>query len=143
MASAAAPQSMASSWRTWGKRRMREARLTKRPSAVAKGAAEVSSSSDSSVVASTWRGPTFSCTRSSAGSVSSAKSSGTRATVRYSYWAIRSSSWVRNSGYAVSRRVKVASVRRSSRHGATASTVVERASRLKSDSSPKKSPRRR
>ena len=62
---------------------MRAARLTKRPSAVAKGAADVSSSSASgSSVASTWRGPTFSCTRSSAGSVSSAKSSGTRATVR-------------------------------------------------------------
>ena len=84
MASAAAPQSMASSWRTCGKRRMRLARLTKRPSAVAKGAPDVSSSSpsSSSLVASTWRGPTFSWTRSSAGSVSSAKSSGTRATVR-------------------------------------------------------------
>ena len=122
---------------------MREARLTKRPSAVAKGAAEVSSSSDSSVVASTWRGPTFSLhaqlgRQRLLGEVQ--RHARHRPVLVLGDPLFQLGAKLRVRGQQA---VKVASVRRSSRHGATASTVVERASRLKSDSSPKKSPRRR
>ena len=80
IARAAAPQSISSSWRTKGNRRIRRSRLTKCPAGVAKGSV-VSAAVSSSSPTSTWRGPTFSWTLTSAGSISSAKSRGTRATV--------------------------------------------------------------
>ena len=124
---------------------MRAARLTKRPLRRAKGAADVSSSSAVRLaVASTWRGPTCSCTRSSAGSSllgEVQRHARHRPVVVLGDALLELGAKLRVAGQQTG---EGRSVRRSSRRGATASTVVERAPRAwKSDSSPKKSPRRR